>query len=193
MLKLETGRLLLRPLEAGDAPAITGLIGDYDVTKNLSRSPHPYRESDAHEFLERVSRSRASGEGFVFVILRKADGVFMGTIGLDLRNGRFELGYWLGKPFWGLGFTTEAARKLLSFAFRELKAMEVTAGWFYDNPASGRVLEKLGFKPCGGEMIECRARGESVYCNRMTLTREDFGRKKAPFDGLRVRETHPSC
>lgn len=179
MLKFETARLLLRPLEAGDASSLTALLSDYDVVKNLSRSPYPYCESDAREFLDRIAASRASGEGFTFAIVRKTGGVLMGVFGLDLKMGRFELGYWLGKSFWGCGYATEAARKVLSFAFRELKVLEVAAGWFYDNPASGRVLEKLGFTLTGVETVNSRARGESVACNRMTLTRENFGRKKA--------------
>ncbi len=71
-----------------------------------------------------------------------------GCCGLHLReSGLFELGYWLGRPFWGHGYATEAARKLAGFAFSRLKATQLTAGYFHDNPASGRVLEKVGFAP----------------------------------------------
>jgi RimJ/RimL family protein N-acetyltransferase len=188
---LESERLLLRPPEFRDVPAITTWIGDFDVAKNLASVPHPYREEDAREFVSRSVMTRARGEGFCFVIERKADGVFMGCCGLTLKGGRFELGYWLGKPFWGEGYATEAAKKVVSFAFRELRAEGLWAGWFHDNPASGRVLEKLGARPDGSEPRGSLARGHTVLCHMVTLTREHFGRKKAPFDKLRVRETSP--
>ena len=198
MPRLETDRLLLRPPEFRDVPAIATWAGDWDVAKNLASVPHPYREDDAREFVARVAQRRALGEGHCFAVTRKLDGVFMGTCGLHLEDGRFELGYWLGKPFWRQGYATEAAKKVVSFAFRDLKATSLWAGWFEDNPASGRVLQKLGCRPDGAAPRASLARGREVTCHRMTLTREEFGRKKAPFDpsagsGLRVAETNPSC
>ena len=181
---LETERLLLRPPEFRDVPAITSWIGDWDVAKNLASVPHPYREADAHAFVALAAQKRATGEGFCFSIARKNDGVFLGACGLNLKDGRFELGYWLGKPFWGRGYATEAARKVLSFAFHDLKAASVWAGWFHDNPASGRVLEKLGCSHDGAQPRTSLARGHQVYCHMVTLTRENFGRKKAPFEAL---------
>lgn len=176
--RLETERLLLRPQDEADVPAITSGIGDWDVAKNLSRAPHPYEEKHAREFLARMTEERAKGTSYPFGIVRKADAVYIGSIGLHLKEGVFELGYWLGKPYWGNGYATEAARKVISFAFRELKAEKLLAGWFHDNPASGHVLEKLGFQPSGAEQLDCAARGHTVYCHRVTLQRESFGRKK---------------
>ncbi|MDE2183885.1 MAG: GNAT family N-acetyltransferase [Alphaproteobacteria bacterium] len=179
MPRLETGRLLLRPPDAGDVSSITAWIGDYDVAKNLASAPHPYREDDAKAFIERMAERLAKGEGYCFSIVRKADNVFMGNCGLNLSEGRCELGYWLGKPFWGQGYATEAARKVLSFAFHDLKAESVWAGWFHDNPASGRVLEKLGARLDGFEPRTSVARGHAVACHIVTLTRAQFGRKRA--------------
>ncbi|MGC9952940.1 MAG: GNAT family N-acetyltransferase [Rhizomicrobium sp.] len=179
MPRLETERLLLRPPEFRDVPAITTWIGDWDVAKNLASVPHPYREEDAREFVSRAVHKRAAGEGHCFAIERKEDGVFMGACGLLLKDGRFELGYWLGKPFWRQGYATEAARKVVSFAFHDLKAASIWAGWFHDNPASGRVLQKLGCRHDGAEPRKCLARGHEVTCNLMALTREEFGRKRA--------------
>ena len=105
--------------------------------------------------------------------------MFLGSCGLHLKDGRFELGYWLGKPFWGQGYATEAAKKLVSFAFHDLKATSLWAGWYHDNPASGRVLEKLGCRPDGVEPRHSLARGHAVYCHMVALTREQFGRKRA--------------
>ena len=179
MPRLETERLLLRPPEFRDVPAIATWIGDWDVAKNLASVPHPYREEDAREFVARSVEKLAHGEGYCFAIERKLDNVFMGTCGLHLEDGLFELGYWLGKPFWRQGYATEAAKKVVSFAFRELKATSLWAGWFCDNPASGRVLQKLGFRPDGAAPRGSLARGHEVTCHRTTLTREEFGRKRA--------------
>ena len=83
MPRLETDRLLLRPPEFRDVPAITTWIGDWDVAKNLASVPHPYREQDAREFVARTIRRHATGEGYCFAIERKQDGVFMGACGLQ--------------------------------------------------------------------------------------------------------------
>ncbi len=179
MPRLETGRLILRPPEYSDAPAISALIGEYDVAKTLAEVPHPYGEADAYEFVSNASFRRARGEGFVFAILYREDLALLGTCGLRLVDGTFDLGYWIGRPYWGMGVATEAARKLVSFAFNSLRSERLSAGWFADNPASGRVLEKLGFVADGSVSQPCRARGVELLCNRMTLTKENFGRKKA--------------
>lgn len=176
--RLETGRLLLRPPESADIPRLIMLIGDYDVAKNLAVVPHPYGIEDARAYLERSARVRAEGTGFNFAILRKWDGVFIGCCGLKLDSGVFEMGYWLGKPYWGKGYATEAARRLAGFAFHDLKAERLEAGYFHDNPGSGRVLEKLGARASGAGPRDCLARGHAVYCHQMVLARENFGRKK---------------
>jgi RimJ/RimL family protein N-acetyltransferase len=174
--RLETGRLLLRPPETGDVAAIVPLIGDFDVAKNLSRAPHPYPESAGYEFIERCAETRDAGTDFTYAITRKSDDAFLGCCGVHLKDGNFEFGYWLGKPFWGYGYATESARRLAAFAFDELHAPNLVAGWFHDNPASGRVLEKLGCVPNGADQRDCVARGHAVYCHNVKLDREGFER-----------------
>ena len=85
----------------------------------------------------------------------------------------------LGKPFWGIGYATEAARALAGFAFQSLDTPFLCAGWFHDNPASGHVLAKLGARHNGSRMRLCLARGVEVLCHEMLLTREAFLSKKA--------------
>ena len=178
-LKLESERLLLRPPEEADVPALVSLIGDWDVVKNLSRAPYPYLEEHAREFLARTAEERAKGASYPFAILRKSDDTYMGQIGLHLKEGVFEIGYWLGKPYWKSGYATEAARKVVSFAFGALKATALIAGWFHDNPTSGHVLEKLGFEPNGAEERNSAARGHAVYCHMVKLDRGNFGKRAA--------------
>lgn len=178
--RLETDRLLLRPIERGDLPTLTSLISDWDVAKNLSRVPHPYELAMAEEYFDRQSEGLARGVDFNFGITRKTDSAYMGTCGLHLRDGgRFEIGYWIGKPYWGQGFATEAARKVAGFAFHHLKVEELDAGYFHDNAASGHVLEKIGFEPNGATQLDCLSRGHKVYCHRVVLRRENFAQKKA--------------
>lgn len=179
MPQLESFRLLLREPQPGDAPALVEGLAEYDVAKFLATVPHPYREEDAKAFLAKVVELRAKGEAYEFAILRKADQRLIGLCGLHLKGSRYEIGYWIAKPFWGQGFATEAVRKLLAFAFHDMKATEIWAGWYHDNLASGQVLRKLGFEAIGVEKRHSVARGEEILCNRTMLTREHFGRKKA--------------
>jgi RimJ/RimL family protein N-acetyltransferase len=136
MCILESERLILRPPRPADISAMAVWLGDYDVAKMTSRVSHPYGEADAEAFVVAGIKHR-------FVIQHKRDGLFLGMIGITPEDG-YEFGYWLGKPFWGCGFATEAAYRLVTYAFEALGLETVHAGWFYDNPASGHVLAKLG-------------------------------------------------
>ena len=171
MCILESERLILRPPRPCDIQSMTVWLSDYDVARMTSRVPHPYSEGDAEAFLALNAEHR-------FVIQRKRDGVFLGMAGLHAEDG-YEFGYWLGKPFWGLGYATEGAHRLVRFAFEGLGLESVHAGWFYDNPASGHVLAKLGARHNGSQLRECRARGMAVLCHDMLLTQADFLRKQA--------------
>jgi RimJ/RimL family protein N-acetyltransferase len=175
---LETDRLTLRPPGHGDIAALTTLANDFDVARNLARMPHPYTQRDAADYVERAAKARATGSEFSYVIANRTDQTLLGSCSLRLGDdGLFNLGYWLGKPFWGLGYATEAAWKLAGFAFSGLKAGAITASYFDDNPASGHVLRKLGFKPNGAKELVSPARGHSAPCQSVLLEREAFGRK----------------
>lgn len=178
MSRLQTDRLLLRPPERGDASTLIALLGDYDVSKNLGNVAHPYTEAHARDFYARMDDGRAKGEVWPFAVTRKADSAYIGGVGLRLEHGAFELGYWLGKPYWARGYASEAAHGVLEFAFHDLKARNVWAWWFHDNPASGHVLEKLGFRTLRAELRNCLARGQAVNCHLTMLDREDFGRSR---------------
>lgn len=177
--RLETKRLLLRVPAPFDVAEIVALLGDYDVAKNLSRVPHPYRETDARGWIEAMAEARFQGTEYAFAITRKEDDAYLGSIGLHKREDAFEFGYWLGKPFWKQGYATEAARRLVAFAFMELGLERLIAGYFHDNPASGHVLEKLGCVPDGMDQRDCLSRGHAVYCHKVVLTRDNFWKKKA--------------
>ena len=175
---LETERLLLRPPRAADISRFMPLINDFDVSKNLSPVPHPYTEDDACAFMVRVDYGRRSGTDHIFAVLIRPS-CFIGICAVH-PSGGWEFGYWYGKPYWGQGYATEAGSRVLAFAFEELKAEKLKSGWFYDNPRSGRVLEKLGFRPSGEGERNCVSRGCKVKCHEVELDRATYmTRKKA--------------
>ncbi|HUO87560.1 MAG TPA: GNAT family N-acetyltransferase [Rhizomicrobium sp.] len=175
-----TQRLILRAPMIADAPVFVALLNDYDVVKNLGAVPHPYTEAMFRDFLLRSDAERRAGTDFNMAVTRALDGALIGLCSVHRKtHATCELGYWYGKPYWGQGYATEAARPMLRFAFEDLGADAATAGWFFDNPASGRVLKKLGFIATGEIQRPCVSRGHDVTSNRMQLTRDEFARKKA--------------
>ena len=174
---LETERLLLRPPRAADIGHFLPLLKDYDVAKNLSKVPHPYTEDNASAFIVYAANAWASGKDFIFAVLRKTPRAYIGTCGVHPEPD-WEFGYWFGKPYWGQGYASEATGRLVAFAFEELVADRLTAGWFHDNPASGRVLEKLGCATDGAEERLSLSRGCKVFCHKVVLTRAAYLRRK---------------
>ena len=178
--KLETERLILRPPQESDAAAMAPLANNLTLTKNTVSMPYPYTLDDARAFITRSRERRAKGADFPFAIFKKAGMTLIGAVGVHPERN-FELGYWIGEPFWGQGYATEAARRVVRFAFEELNANKIVAGWYHDNPASGRVLEKLGFRHEKEEERPSMARGQAATCRMMALTRATFARlEKTP-------------
>jgi RimJ/RimL family protein N-acetyltransferase len=142
-----TERLLLRPGWAEDAPALAAAIADERIVRNLATAPWPYRVRDAEALLAQPRDPLLPA----LLVFERTDGAprLVGSCGLGRRpSGAVELGYWIARSFWGRGIATEASRALLDIA-RALGLPSLQASHFLDNPASGRVLEKLGFEPIG--------------------------------------------
>jgi RimJ/RimL family protein N-acetyltransferase len=157
-----TERLLLRPGWAEDAPALARAIADEQVVRNLATAPWPFALEDAEAFLA-APRDPAMP---CFLITERTDGEprIVGACGLGRRpSGAVEMGYWIGRQHWGKGFATEAGSALIEIA-RALKLPRLEASHFIDNPASGRVLEKLGFIPTGmsAARYSCARGGEAM-------------------------------
>ena len=166
-----TERLLLRPGWAEDAAPLAAAIGDEAILTKLAKAPSPYRLADAESFLE---MERREGDAD-FLIIARTEGAprLVGGVGLQPDGEELELGYWIARPYWGLGFATEAARAVIDIARHTLKKSRIVSAHFIDNPASGRVLTKLGFKPTGDIVARmCRARGHAVPTKLFSL---DFG------------------
>jgi ribosomal-protein-alanine N-acetyltransferase len=141
-MELKTKRLLLRRYRDDDIPALARLLGAKEVAATTLRIPHPYTEADARAFLK-AQESPASKFGMFEI----SSGELIGGIGLsvDERHQHAELGYWVGPPYWGKGYATEAAREMLRHGFEDLKLNRIFAGVFTGNPASEQVLRKIGF------------------------------------------------
>jgi RimJ/RimL family protein N-acetyltransferase len=153
-LIVETRRLILRRPSIADAEALARLANDVHVAENLGNLPHPYGIADARAFIENTEVS-AARVNFGIYLKRsgKADAEFVGTVSLMPRDGeRFSLGYWIGRPHWGKGIATEAARAIVDFAFQRLDASAVAGSARVTNGASRRVMEKCGFQYAGQGM-----------------------------------------
>jgi [ribosomal protein S5]-alanine N-acetyltransferase len=145
---LETERLRLRPFTRDDAPTVQQLAGDPAIADTTLNIPHPYLDGMAENWINTHSEALASGKSITYAITRRQDGALLGAIGLrlDRQHRRAEMGYWMGKPYWGQGYTTEAARALIALGFNELDLNRIYATYLVRNPASGRVMEKMGMR-----------------------------------------------
>ncbi len=154
--ELFTARLYLRPPVAADAEAIIAIAGDWEVARRLSRVPHPYRYSDFQFFIEQVVVNEPT-----WAMVLRATNQLAGVIGLaPHRDGESaELGYYLARSHWGRGLATEAGQEIVRLGTEDFGYPRLTSGYHANNPASGRVLEKLGFKPIGTSSRMCLAEG----------------------------------
>jgi len=144
--RLSTERLVLRPFDLSDARAVQRLAGAREVADTTLHIPHPYRIGMAEAWIGTHREAFAAGRSVTFAIVRKRPRALVGAIGLqlDLAHGRAELGYWIGVPFWGRGYCSEAAAAVLRHGFETLGLNRVHAAHFARNPASGRVMQKVG-------------------------------------------------
>ena len=155
--ELLTARLYLRPIVAADAEAVVAICGDWEIARRLSRVPYPYSHSDFRFFLEQVVVKEPT-----WAIVLKETNELVGMIGLSPhQDGQSaELGYYISRAHWGQGLATEAGQAVVRLGTEDLGYPRLTARYHTDNPASGRVLAKLGFKAVGVSNHMCRAEGK---------------------------------
>ena len=144
--RLQTERLLLRGFTLKDAPDVQRLVGEWEVARTLLSIPHPYEDGVAEEWISEHRTTFERGEGVNFAIVLRERGELCGACSLIInsRDANAELGYWIGVPYWGQGYATEAAREVVRYGFEELWLHRIYAAHFGRNPASGRVLGKIG-------------------------------------------------
>jgi len=169
-----TERLLLRPGWIEDAPALTQAIGDRDVARNLAHVPWPYSQADAEAFLslpQDPTRPR-------FLICLRSNNQIVGGIGLS-GDDEPNLGYWIARAHWGRGYATEAGRAVLALADASLRLPQVKACHALDNPASGTVLRKLGFRATGRKIMMASPVRGAMESHLFVREREDYARPLA--------------
>lgn len=179
---LETERLRLRAFELADAREVERLAGDRAVAATTLRIPHPYPPGAAVEWIGRHARAFAEDEAVSFAVVRRADDALLGAIGLvlDLPHEHAEIGYWIGRPYWGHGYCTEAAGAVVRYAFETRGLHRVYAHIMKGNPASGRVLEKIGMTREGEFPEHIRKDGRFVdLVHYGMLRRDSSGRREA--------------
>ena len=146
MPEIHTDRLILRKaISKQDKISLVSQIGDWEVVKWLANVPYPYTYNDCEDYFL-ISNSNQ------FALNIFLDNKLIGGVSLTLDGDNYyDLGYWLGKDYWGKGYATESSKKLLEYALEKLNSPKIKSGYFVDNLSSGNVLKKLGFKEVGIE------------------------------------------
>lgn len=172
---LRTTRLVLRPLEAADAPVFHRLINDWEICRRLPDAPFPYPAQLAADWIAAAAHDREHKRAEQFALVEAASGALIGVAGLRMPKGQksAELGYWLGRAYWGQGFGLEAARRLVEWGFAALPIGQMTAMVAADNDISVAVLSRLGFAQSGKghKEFSCRP-GQKMPVKHFALGRD---------------------
>ena len=184
MNRIETKRLLLRPFRDNDAPRLVKLANHPEIAHMLASMPHPYSLSDAEDFLERLRHLPANAAQFA-ITLKDAGDELIGGIGYgfttrrDKPSDEVDFGYWLGLAYWGKGYAGEAAHAVIRHAFDVSSIDRIDTDYLTVNPASGRILERVGFQDQGESTCHSSGSGQTKPSRRMVLTRTRYLEHKA--------------
>lgn len=178
---LTTERLDLRPFYMEDAAFVYNICCEKEIAKFARSIPHPYLLTHAENWIQQHVGFWAEGKAAVFAICLKETGKLLGAVGLEINSEdeNAELGYWIDKKRWGQGFCTEAAAEAMRFGFEELSLNRIFAHYMTINPASGRVMEKIGMKPEGLLPKHVRKWGEFFDIALYGLVKSDYEKLKA--------------
>jgi len=148
---IETERLILRPFQISDAPRVKELAGAYEIYRPTLNIPHPYEDGMAERWISTHDAQFYSGEGVNLAVTLKGEDFLVGAIGLgaSAKHNRAELGYWIGVPYWGNGYCTEAAIAMIRYGFEVMHLHKITCSHMEWNQASGRVMQKSGMRKEG--------------------------------------------
>jgi 8-oxo-dGTP diphosphatase len=181
---LRTERLTLRPLRAGDAADLHRLVNDWEVAKMLARVPFPYPRELADEWVATTHRLMAEGRAWHLAIVgaEQDKEVLVGCVGLtlDAEAKQAELGYWVGRKFWGHGVGPEAAGRLARWALAHLGIDRLVASALAENARSQAVLRRLGFRDAGTGAQDFVSRGGAMPVLRFEMGRADLQAEPAP-------------
>ena len=174
--RLETPRLLIRPPAPSDLAAMPGVFNDPDIYAYTRNIPFPYGDAEAGAALERYDRLAREGRALTLFPEERASGAMVGLVvlAIDSENSRAELGYAIGRAWWGRGYATEASRAMLDHGFKALGLAEINAHAMVRNPASSRVLEKLGMRPVGVMPGLCEKDGDHHDAMGFVIRRDEW-------------------
>lgn len=174
--ELRTARLLLRSIEREDVPTLVRLAGAREVAATTLQIPYPYSENDAVMFLAKAGEDFLAGRSVIFAISIPPARELCGAVGLNIApaHQHAELGYWIGVPFWGRGYVTEAAGAVVAFGFHNLGLRRIFAHHFAGNTASQRILEKIGMRHEGRFPQHIQKWNEFIDIENYGLLAEDF-------------------
>jgi RimJ/RimL family protein N-acetyltransferase len=179
---IDTARLALRPLREDDDARIFELFANWEVMRFLSSPPWPYALEDARAFV----RLRMAGNSDTIERAITRDGEFIGLVGAIIKPASavqrargYMLGYWLGQPYWGHGYMSEAAHAFIAHVFATIPDDTIYSGAFAENAASLRIQEKLGFRRDGEAMLFSNPNGKEMPHVGTVLTRATFERLPA--------------
>lgn len=161
LVVLTTARLKLRPFESGDAERFIAIQQDWQVTRMLRMADFPPDRTRMRAFVEGAAGEWRDGSAFRFAVVHGGRGVGCADVAA-INQGWGEIGYWLERSAWGFGLASEAGAAVRDFAFETLALAGLNSGHAADNPASGRVLTKLGFIPAGETKVWSKARGTMI-------------------------------
>lgn len=159
-IKLE--RLYLRPFTLDDSKTVQKLAGDKEVAKKTLDIPYPYEDGIAEKWINTHDEEYTNNKSLTLAIIHIKGEDLIGAIGLKLNNKdeNGELGYWVGREYWNDGYCTEAAKGIVKYGFEEMKLNRIYANHLKKNPASGKVMEKIGMKYEGLFRKHVKNRGE---------------------------------
>lgn len=172
---IRTERLVLRAPCPEDLDRCAELLGDYEVAKMLSRVPYPYDLEQGRQYLARsVQRWKNVAEADELGFHVDHEGKLIGGLGFKKLQETPEIGYWLGRPYWGKGYMSEALRAAVGWVFENTGHERLACEAMTENPASIKVMEKAGFRAVGEVGCASVSRGETLPAIRSELTRTDF-------------------
>ena len=155
--ELKTERLVLRPFILEDSAEVQRLAGNKAIADTTLNIPHPYEDGAAEAWIGTHKEHFESGQSVIFAVTIRDTGQLVGAIRITRKeHDRGEMGYWIGRPYWNRGYATEAAEAIIDFGFNEMSLNKITATHLARNPASGRVMEKVGmtFEGCSPQHVK---------------------------------------
>jgi ribosomal-protein-alanine N-acetyltransferase len=176
-ITLKTNRLVLRPLSEDDAQSIYENVKENDIAKWLIRLPQPYPSDGAIKFIRKSEENMKKGMSYELAVRLKSNNELIGVMSfceVDKKNKNAEIGYWVTKKYWNMGYATEAGKRLLEFGYNVLNLERIFAKCVPENAPSKKVLEKIGMKYEGNFRHEFFREGKFIDMMYFGIIREDW-------------------